>query len=319
MAEEGNDLPERVHEGDRRADEYEADLSDLLKPLYGLWRYLGAIVLAVMLIAFAGTKLLLVKWYRATAILHPLESSFTGPRGFGGQFGVTGGGSVLQQLTGGGGQSQEAWEYISVLKSHAFISAIIEEHHLGPMLARHGRGTQTPWHQYEEMLDRFDAQFELKSGNISLHFDDPDPATAQLVLGYFIDRLREKLRIQQVDESKAAAQSLQEEAEHTSDSLLQDRLFEMVAQQRQRLVVAQVQADFAFKVIEPPVVPDRAFWPSGTLNAIFAGIATFILFSGVVLVRERFRSAKSYSRQTVIGQRDKGQLQADRQTKSAST
>ncbi|MFZ0657273.1 MAG: hypothetical protein WAM05_01045, partial [Candidatus Binataceae bacterium] len=82
---------------------------------------------------------------------------------------------------------------------------------------------------------------------------------------------------EEVQAASSAVASLQDEIRETSDALLQNQLYELVARQIQREKIAQVQADFAFKVIEPPVVPDNYYAPQARRNATVAATITFLL------------------------------------------
>jgi len=92
------------------------------------------------------------------------------------------------------------------------------------------------------------------------------------VLGWYLEALRERLRSQEVQSAALAAKSLEDEISRTSDSLLQSQLYELLARQIQREKLSQVEADFAFKVIEPPVVPDAKFSPHVARAAMLTGL-----------------------------------------------
>ena len=115
--------------------------------------------------------------------------------------------------------------------------------------------------------DRFSTEYDFKSGNLTLYFMDPSPDEAQKVLGYYLDSLREKLRNEEVQAGASAAASLEEEVRKSSDALLQTQLYELMARQIQREKMAEVQSDFAFKLVEPPVVPDNYYAPKARHNA----------------------------------------------------
>jgi hypothetical protein len=143
------------------------------------------------------------------------------------------------------------------------------------------------------IADRLSTDYDFKSGNLTLYFLDPSPADAQRILGYYLDSLRDKLRNEEVQAGASAASSLEEEVRKTSDALLQTQLYELMARQIQREKIAQVQSDFAFKVIEPPVVPDNYFEPKARHNATLASSITFALVCTWILASDFIRRAKA--------------------------
>ena len=87
----------------------------------------------------------------------------------------------------------------------------------------------------------------------------------------------------------------------TADSLLRENLYALVARQVQQQKLAEVEADFAFKVLEPPVSPDRPYSPRASLNCFLVLILVPLLMAAAIVIREsrqgERRSAKaSYQR-----------------------
>ena len=67
--------------------------------------------------------------------------------------------------------------------------------------------------------------------------------------------------------------------------------------QIQRQQLAQVQADFAFGVIDPPVAPDKPHTPKVALSSAVAAALAFFGCLGAILMRERMsHSLHEYQR-----------------------
>lgn len=185
---------------------------------------------------------------------------------------------------------EAAEEYMAILKSYAFTMSLVNQYHLErevrPRRALWSDSRiYTPWQLYKLFSKRFDCEYDRLTGSLTLHFLAPDPGAAQRILGLYIDSLREKLRRHEIQSSAEAAASLEEEAQKTSDTLLQTHLYELTAQQLEREKLAQVQADFAFMVVEPPIVPDRPFRPRVLFDCIMSGMLALLLVSFGVIVR----------------------------------
>lgn len=270
----------------------DADPRLYLRTLVSRWRLiLGCTVLAGAA-ALLITKFAVTPLYRAEAILRPVAEQaemgrLQGPLGFGGSYGSS-------FLLGGFGMADErAEEYMAILRSYEFTTSLINRYHLAAQLDAGGKSRDPAWHRYGLMRGRFQCQYDRMSGNMTLYFTDSSRASAQRMLTYYVDGLRDRVRREEVQGAKAAAASLEDEARTTGDSLLRAQLYELISRQIQREKLAQAEADFAFKLIEPPVVPDRPFSPRPREDAILAALLTFILLTLGVLMHGAYNDTSA--------------------------
>lgn len=246
------------------------------------------------------TKFFVVKFYRAQAMIAPVSSEPNfGPASDSGDLMDTlgGGGGIMSlfNLAGGGDTAVIAERYLAIMNSYAFTTDLIKRYHLERKIVgvqSKDAPTISRWTMHRALVSDFDSEYDFKSGNLLLYFLDTNRDDAARILGYYLDSLRDKLRNEEVQSAAVAAASLQDEIRKTSDALLQTQLYELMARQVQREKLAQVQADFAFKVIEPPVVPDNYYAPSARKNATFAAAIAFILIVGWTLGSDFIRRAR---------------------------
>ena len=277
-------------------DDQIVDLGPYLRAIWEARRRIALLVLVTILLVVLVTSFVMRQTYRATAILRPVAKAATAGR-IAGMFGEMGSGTLnpLAMLAGAGGEgSSEAEEYMTILQSFAFNTALIERHNLSEELSRPSsnpilawfQSKDLRWRRYRTLSHRFDCEYSLKTGNLTLYFVAKTPAKAETILGYFIDDLREKLRSREVQGAAAAIGSMKDEARVTPDALLQAQLYELIAKQMQQLKLAQVEADFAFTVLEPPAAPDKPYSPNVLLDAAVAGFLMFILATAFVTFRK---------------------------------
>jgi hypothetical protein len=266
------------------------------------WNLLWArkwVIVGLTLIAAAGlgsyTRFCKQKLYRAEALVTPTapgdDSDELGISPMGG-LGFSGGLGALLGVSGPGDNVVAAERYLAIMQSFDFGVTLAKKYNLTPELAGPKAASMTPWKVHEMMNGRFSYEYDYKSGNLELYFIDPSPARARRILGLYLDNLREKLRNEAVHTAAAAAVSLQDEVRRTPDALLQNQLYELMARQIQREKLAQVQANFAFKVIEPPVVPDHYFEPSARRAALMAGSIVLVLACLFFILREWLAAAR---------------------------
>jgi uncharacterized protein involved in exopolysaccharide biosynthesis len=254
------------------------------------------IAISVILVAaMTGviSKFFLTKWYKATVIIRPVSQGAIQEQleglmsGFGGGS-AAGIGGMLASVSGSSG---DADEYVSIIKSFTFSRALIGHHDLmkdfmpaqPPSLKEFDSSRHLQWLAYRELQSRLTCEYSVRTGNITLEFQDTDPGRAEVILGYVIDDFRELLRQKQVHDAKAAVDSLEEQARRTSDVLLQSELYQLIANQVQRGKVAEVQSDFAFTIIEAPSASDIKVWPRTRLLCLLAALATFAIIAVYIL------------------------------------
>jgi len=262
------------------------------------WLLIALLTIGIGLGYGLYTKYMTVKWYRAQAIVTPVAPEASLSMGTGGAGDMVDGlgGGIASILEGGSADTVTLAErYTAIMNSYAFTTDLVNKYHLEHNIV----GARTPnaptvtkWSMHTMISDRFSTEYDYKSGNLTLFFLDPSPAEAQRVLGFYLDSLRDKLRNEEVQAGASAAASLEEEVRKSSDALLQTQLYELMARQIQRQKIAEVQSDFAFKVVEPPVVPDNYFAPKARHNATLAASITLALVCAWILASDFIRRAK---------------------------
>lgn len=262
-------------------DDDRVDLAPYLRVLRERWRTLAAVTILASAVTAAVTGLLLPEWYRATAVIRPIatpavESRISGVLGgLGGGLGQLGG---LAATLGTG--SNDAEEYIAILRGFGFNVSLAERHHLAPELLKPWswplslllNWKDPDWGIYRALKKRFDCEYSMKTGNITLHFEARKRRDAERILGWYISDLRDLLRAREISGASSAIESLKEEARSSPDAVLRAQLYELVAKQVQRKKMAQVEADFAFRVLDPSAASDRPYSPSVLLDSALAGL-----------------------------------------------
>jgi len=243
------------------------------------------------LMTLVATRFILTPWYRATAMLRPNSQQAVAGKLSG--LAMVGGPSLGEMVTGVGEQTEAAEEYMQILRSYDFTIALVNQYNLRDVVFPNLSDSQrkpTDWSIYRRFQGRFDCEYDRLGGSLTLHFMDRDPAVARRVLGLYIKNLSDKLRQAEAHSASLAAYALKDEASHSSDVLLQTELFQLMAHQLEQEKLAQVESDFAFKIIQSPVVPDRPYKPSVPFDTLLAALTAFLLVSFGVLVHSSIAS-----------------------------
>ncbi len=273
---------------------YGDDLGDYLAPVLRHWKVLAIIAMLATLATLAISKFHLTRWYQAIAIIKPMTPQQTA----GHLQGLLGGGNLgmLSDFVGSQYNSDAAQEYITILTGFSFITAMVERHHLDAEILPRGKSWPSldarQWAMYRIMLARLRCDYSVKNSSMTMSFEDPSRERARRILGYEIDDLRERLRSREVRNAADAVASLNQQITRISDSLLKQEIYQLIATQIQREELAEVEADFAFTVLQPPVSPDLPVWPRVLVNTLGAGFIALILSSIAILVFEAWRDAR---------------------------
>ena len=255
--------------------------------IFKWWKWIVGGTLFAAIAVGGYTKYGCIKWYRAAAILEPTPyASINSDESAGAQQ------SALEMLSGGPGKEEAMGEeYITIFTSLAFTTRMAQRHHitretLGEkhLLPRHK--PDSPWVIFRGLSHRFKAQYSMRNSTVNLSYTDPDPVVAAQILTYYIDDLRDKLRAEEMQKSRAVARTLESEIRTTPDPMLAQNLYAMVARQLEHEKLAEVQADFAFKVLEPPAPPDIPYAPSTRFNTILAGVLAALFLAGLAFLYE---------------------------------
>jgi hypothetical protein len=273
------------------------DLSPYIRAVYKRWQAVALATIAAAAMTALVTGFIFPRSYQATAVIRPISTPAVESRiagaigGLGGGF-MGGLGSLAASFGGGG--SNDAEEYIAILKGFEFNVSVVKHHHHLEGLLRPGRLSlllapnrpDPEWMWYRALQKQFECEYSFTTGNITLDFVARDRIDAEQVLGYYISDLRDLLRAREINGATAAIESLEDEAQTTPDALLRAELYQLMAKQLQRKKMAQVEADFAFRVLDPPAASDKHYRPRVLLDCLIVAFLTMLMLSAGIMLRD---------------------------------
>ena len=273
------------------------------------WKLIAAATLVAVIATYILTKTVMTKWYQATATIEPVPEGAVENRVEGGLGGFAGGG--MSSFLMATGMDSQAQEYLTILRSFTFNTEVALRHHLTNDLLRDDdekpkTERKLKMKLFDILKGRFKVDYSMQAHNLGVHFVDRDPIRAQEILQYYLDDLRELQRREAIRNASAAILSLEKEAKSTGDSLLRENLYALVARQVQRQKLAEVEADFAFKVLEAPISPDRPYSPRASLNCFVIMMLTPMIMAAAILLRQTWRAERklemTYVRRRPVGE-----------------
>ena len=256
--------------------------------LIDLWRVLVArkwmIFLVTTLFTLGAVRYALVapEIYKAESTLAPVKQESGGQMAalasqFGGLASLAG-----VNLGGGGGSTDEA---IAILNSRKFLNSFIMEEQLMPVLFKERwdaeqkrwlvetkEGEPTLWDAYKTFSGIVSASVDKKSGMVNLSVEWNDPQLAAVWTNKLVLRLNQHLKQEAVQQAERSISYLKQQLETTSVVDMQQILYRLIEKQSNTIMLANVQEEFAFRVIDPAVVPEERSKPKRKLIVVLGAV-----------------------------------------------
>ncbi len=263
-----------------------------------------AIITGVTTALAIVVALFLTPIYRAEVLLAPATSEKSGGlSALAGQFGDLA--SLAGISVGGGDQTQEA---IATLKSRALTEAFIKENNLMPIFFEDAwdadkktwkdedpQSAPTLWQAYEVFNKSIrTVSADKKSGLVTLAIEWKDAALAAAWANDLVNRVNRQRQKEAIQEAESSIGYLQKQLARTSSIEVEQAIYRLVEAQTKNIMVAQAREEFAFKVIDPAVPPEKKVKPKRGIIAIFgfmAGLIASVLTVSIKSGRSR-RSAE---------------------------
>ena len=194
---------------------------------------------------------------------------------------------VAGQLGLGGTGSLQKLEV--VLKSRNLTNRIIEKYKLMPIifsdawdvdkkkwLTEKAPTLQDGWKAMQDLLT---VSTDIKKGTIKVGFDHKDPKTAKEIAEYYLTDLSEILREEVIRDAAENRRFFEKQLETTSDALLREKIYGMLAREIEKDTFARAQKYYSFTVLDLPIVPDldKRIKPKRSLICILSVTVAFFL------------------------------------------
>lgn len=292
--------------------EIEIDIKELFS---SLWQQKW-LILVITTVFAVGSILFAISQpniYQADVLLAPVaeDSQMSGTAS------QLGGIAAMAGINLGGGQATSRVDLaLETLKSRKFTQAFIEQRDiLVPLMAlerwdsstgeivlepslydseskkwirpvAEGKSvTPTAWEAYKMFSVIVDYEKVKTSGFIKLSVQSQSPFLAQQWATWLVDDLNQWLKKEDIKEFKANISYIEDKLRQTNISEMQKVFYQLVEEQTKKLMLAEVQDEYVFKVIDPAVVPEEKSAPSRALICVLGTFLGGFLALLVALVR----------------------------------
>jgi hypothetical protein len=137
---------------------------------------------------------------------------------------------------------------------------------------------------FKEISQRISVEEDRRTGIIRVSVESRSPIVAVQWASTIIEDLNNYVRDKDVQEAKKTLEYLQQQVGTTQVSEMRSIFFALIEEQTKTLMLAHARPEYALKVIDSPVLPDKPSWPRRRLLAALAALAGLALATASVLI-----------------------------------
>ena len=246
----------------------------------------------------AGTSLALPNVFRGETTVAPAETNQQTSFPFPGMEG-------LASLAGFAlPASEKLEEHLAVLRSRDFVWRFIREFDLMPVLFEEEWDAENErWEKddVDSQPNKWDAyrffsrnvlsvNKDTKTGLVRITIDWYDPELAAEWANQIVELLNEHLRTIAIERSRKNLEYLNQELEGIKVSEMRQTLSQLIEQEQRTAMIVNTQKEFAFRVLDPAVAPDKKVRPKRALLTLLAGMLGFLLAAGFIIYRYGYQA-----------------------------
>lgn len=293
----------QIEQNINTAQEDEIDLVELFK-VFWAHKLMFVIITAIFTAGSVVYALSLPNIYTAEVTLAPVSSD---GNSIAGGLGTLGGLASLAGIsTSSGG---DAAANIAVIKSRLFIMEFIKENDLLPILFAKIWDTEKKQWLVEDKkkvptLQKAYAKFtknviniaeDKKTGLITLKASWLDPELAAIWANKIVEKANLFLKQKAIAEANQSVEYLKDQIQNTREVGIQELLYKLTEKELQTVKLASVRKDYAFKVLDPALVPELKSKPKRSLICVLGIMFGGILACLLIFIRHFISNKRDYA------------------------
>jgi uncharacterized protein involved in exopolysaccharide biosynthesis len=260
--------------------------------------------------------------YKADAVLYPssLKNKSFGSNNTSGLQGIA---NLAGVNIGPGGETSKTDFSLAVLQSRKFITAFINKHKLTEILFALNKWNEetgkesfdseiydinlkkwqvdpetneslqpTELEAYYKFTENLSIISDLETGIVVVSIEFISPVRAKEWMDFLIEDLNEEIRNKDVALADKSILYLQQQIEKTKVADIQNIFFTLIEQQIQTKLLAETKEEYAFEIIDPPVIDEIKTGPKRALICLIISFIGGLLSIMVVFIRHLLKLEK---------------------------
>ncbi|CAK0748308.1 putative Wzz domain-containing protein [Gammaproteobacteria bacterium] len=206
---------------------------------------------------------------------------------------------ALAGLGGGGGERGDA---IAVLDSHLLAERFIKKNQLMPVFfEKYWDENRKTWKSepptfgeaFRFFVKIYEMREDRKAGTISLSIRWKDPVIAADWANKLIQEADSIMREEAIEDARKSIAFLESELQKTNMVEVKQSIQQIMDSQIKQLMLASTKGRYAYKVLDPPTVPDLRDSPKRAFIVVLSAFLGLILAISVPILIEKFHRIRS--------------------------
>ncbi|MCY7296203.1 Wzz/FepE/Etk N-terminal domain-containing protein [Alteromonas sp. a30] len=140
----------------------------------------------------------------------------------------------------------------------------------------------TSWLLYEAIMERINISKDEETGFITVSVEHFSPYVAKKWVDLLVSAINDELKMREISETNKKIRYLEEQTEKTHVAEMRNIFFELIKEQTQTLMLAEVSQEYALKTLSPAKVAEKKSKP---FRAVIVILTTFLgAMLGLVVV-----------------------------------
>jgi uncharacterized protein involved in exopolysaccharide biosynthesis len=139
----------------------------------------------------------------------------------------------------------------------------------------------TMWNGLRALNSIIKIKNNIKENSITISAEFHDPEMAAKMVNYLLETITNHMSSDAKRVANNKKMYLEELLRTTADPLIRQKIYGLISQQIETAMMSELKEDFAFKVIDPPRVPDTKIKPKRSVKVMLSFVTS--LFAGVFL------------------------------------
>ncbi|MEE9910671.1 MAG: hypothetical protein K4571_03005 [Deltaproteobacteria bacterium] len=141
------------------------------------------------------------------------------------------------------------------------------------------------WDGIRELEDMVKVDYNMKDDLVTITVEATNPQTAAKIANYFITTLNEHMSSDAKRIALINKEYLEKQLLETKDPIVQQKIYSLIAEKIETMMMAEVKEGFAFKVLDPPMAPDKKTKPKRPIIVIVGFMFSCCLAVAVVFYK----------------------------------
>lgn len=292
----------------------ELDLLELWNVIWG-GKWIIIAITTIFAVASVVYALSLPNIYRSEAVLAPSEEAQGG--GLSKVAGQLGGLASLAGINIGSGEGvNKVAVALEVIKSRRFIANFVERHDILPELmavenwhrssnritydpdlydatakkwVREVDPPKTPqpssWEAYKAFIKILTVSQDKETGFVTVAVEHHSPYIAEHWVKLLVEEINAVMKEQDVREAQRSVEYLTKQLDQVPLAEMRTVFYQLIEEQIQTMMLADVREEYIFSTIDPPVVPEEKIKPKRSLICVLGVILGGVLAVMFLLAR----------------------------------